>query len=47
MPESAQKLPAVTYYTPVELVGLYRRFLEGGMRNNVVWLRGIYYPSGL
>ena len=42
MPESAQNLPAVTYYTPVELVGIYRNFLERGKSNGVVWLRGIY-----
>jgi flagellar biosynthesis GTPase FlhF len=36
------KLPAVSYYTPVELVGIYRSFLERGRSNGVVWLRGIY-----
>lgn len=35
-------LPAVSYYTPVELVGIYRSFLERGRSNGVVWLRGIY-----
>lgn len=35
-------LPAVQYYTPVELVGIYRSFLERGKSNGVVWLRGIY-----
>lgn len=42
MPESTKNLPAVTYYTPVELVGIYRNFLERGKSNGVVWLRGIY-----
>ncbi len=37
-----QNLPAVQYYTPVELVGIYRSFLERGKSNGVVWLRGIY-----
>ena len=40
MPENY--LPAVQYYTPVELVGIYRSFLERGKSNGVVWLRGIY-----
>lgn len=42
MPESNVNLPAVSYYTPVELVGIYRNFLERGKSNGVVWLRGIY-----
>lgn len=42
MPSESQNLPAVTYYTPVELVGIYRSFLERGKSNGVVWLRGIY-----
>ena len=42
MPDSNQNLPAVNYYTPVELVGIYRSFLERGKSNGVVWLRGIY-----
>lgn len=42
MPEEKQNLPAVSYYTPLELVGIYRSFLERGKKNNVVWLRGIY-----
>lgn len=42
MPEVSRNLPAVTYYTPVELVGIYRNFLERGKSNGVVWLRGIY-----
>ena len=42
MPEGSKNLPAVTYYTPVELVGIYRNFLERGKSNGVVWLRGIY-----
>ena len=42
MTETFQNLPAVTYYTPVELVGIYRSFLERGKSNGVVWLRGIY-----
>ena len=41
MPETTNNLPAVTYYTPVELVGIYRNFLERGKSNGVVWLRGI------
>ena len=41
-PDAHQNLPAVTYYTPVELVGIYRNFLERGKSNGVVWLRGIY-----
>lgn len=39
---SDNNLPAVQYYTPVELVGIYRSFLERGKSNGVVWLRGIY-----
>ncbi len=42
MPNDTQNLPAVSYYTPVELVGIYRSFLERGKSNGVVWLRGIY-----
>lgn len=42
MPEETKNLPTVTYYTPVELVGIYRSFLERGKSNGVVWLRGIY-----
>ncbi len=42
MPETTNNLPTVTYYTPVELVGIYRNFLERGKSNGVVWLRGIY-----
>lgn len=42
MPDSNTTLPAVSYYTPVELVGIYRSFLERGKSNGVVWLRGIY-----
>lgn len=44
MPTNDQNLPAITYYTPVELVGIYRNFLERKKSNNIVWLRGIYYP---
>ena len=42
MPNETCNLPIVTYYTPVELVGIYRNFLERGKSNGVVWLRGIY-----
>lgn len=42
MANDTNNLPAVPYYTPVELVGIYRSFLERGNSNNVVWLRGIY-----
>lgn len=42
MSNDTNNLPAVPYYTPVELVGIYRSFLERGKSNNVVWLRGIY-----
>lgn len=42
MSNEAQNLPVVQYYTPVELVGIYRSFLERGKSNGVVWLRGIY-----
>lgn len=42
MPNDTQNLPVVSYYTPVELVGIYRSFLERGKSNGVVWLRGIY-----
>lgn len=42
MANDTNNLPAVPYYTPVELVGIYRSFLERGKSNNVVWLRGIY-----
>ncbi len=42
MPGATNNLPTVTYYTPVELVGIYRNFLERGKSNGVVWLRGIY-----
>lgn len=42
MPNESNNLPAVPYYTPVELVGIYRSFLERGRSNNVVWLRGVY-----
>ena len=42
MAEENKNLPVVSYYTPVELVGIYRSFLERGKSNGVVWLRGIY-----
>lgn len=42
MSETINNLPAVSYYTPVELVGIYRNFLERGKSNGVIWLRGIY-----
>ena len=42
MSEQTKNLPTVSYYTPVELVGIYRSFLERGKSNGVVWLRGIY-----
>ena len=42
MAEDNKNLPIVSYYTPVELVGIYRSFLERGKSNGVVWLRGIY-----
>lgn len=42
MVEDNKNLPVVSYYTPVELVGIYRSFLERGKSNGVVWLRGIY-----
>ena len=42
MANDKNNLPVVPYYTPVELVGIYRSFLERGKSNNVVWLRGIY-----
>jgi len=42
MANDTNNLPAVPYYTPVELVGIYRSFLERGKSNNVVWLRGVY-----
>ena len=42
MPQDSNNLPAISYYTPVELVGIYRSFLERGKSNGVVWLRGIY-----
>lgn len=38
----ADNLPAVSFYTPVEIVGIYRSFLERGRSNGIVWLRGIY-----
>jgi hypothetical protein len=42
MPKDTQNLPAVNYYSPVEVVGLYRKYLDKGSTNNVVWIRGIY-----
>lgn len=42
MAEQNKNLPTISYYTPVELVGIYRSFLERGKSNGVVWLRGIY-----
>lgn len=42
MPNEKQNLPSVTYYSPIELVGIYRKFLDRGSTNNVVWIRGIY-----
>lgn len=42
MPNDTQNLPAVNYFTPVELVGIYRNFLQRRGENNVIWLRGIY-----
>lgn len=45
MPNETTYLPSVSYYTPVELVGIYRSFLERGRSNGVIWLRGIYVPK--
>ena len=42
MEENKTTLPTVTFYTPIELLGIYRSFLERGKSNGVVWLRGIY-----
>ena len=42
MPNETQNLPAVNYFSPVEVVGLYRKYLDKGSTNNVVWIRGIY-----
>lgn len=42
MPNETQNVPALTYYTPVELIGLYRSYFERSKTNSVVWLRGIY-----
>ena len=42
MPNDTQNLPAVTFFSSVELVGIYRKFLDKGSTNNVVWIRGIY-----
>ena len=42
MPGESQNLPAVNCYTPVEIIGIYRSYIERGKTNNVVWLRGIY-----
>lgn len=42
MSNETQNLPAVNYYSPVEVVGLYRKYLDKGSTNNVVWIRGIY-----
>jgi len=42
MPNETQNLSAVNYYSPVEVVGLYRKYLDKGSTNNVVWIRGIY-----
>ena len=35
-----------TFYTPVEVVGLYRSFFERANTNTVVWVRGIYQQRG-
>lgn len=42
MAKETQNLPAITYYTPLEIIGIYRSYFERGKTNNVVWLRGIY-----
>ncbi len=42
MPSSNTNIPAVPYYTPPELLGTFRNYLEKAKTNNVVWLRGIY-----
>ncbi len=38
-------LPAVQYYTPIELVGIYRTYLEKSKTNNVICLRGVYHAN--
>lgn len=38
MPNDTQNLPAFNYFTPVELVGIYRNFLQRRGENNVIWL---------
>lgn len=40
--DNEKNLPSVSFYTPVELVRIYRSFLERGKSNGIVWLRGIY-----
>lgn len=42
MANENQNVPAVTYYTPLELIGLYRSYFERSKANSIVWLRGIY-----
>lgn len=43
MSENDTSVTAITnYYTPVEVVGIYRSYLERGKSNGIVWLRGIY-----
>jgi hypothetical protein len=42
MPNENQNLPAVQFYTPVELVGIYRSFIERGKSNNVVRLQLVF-----
>lgn len=36
--------PDYRVYTPAEMVGVYRTFLRGAMKNEPVWVRGIYLP---
>lgn len=45
MPTETKNLPAITYYSPTEILGIYRSYFERGKTNNVVWLQGIYVQS--
>lgn len=42
MADNPGNLPAINYFTPVEVAGIYRSYFERSKSNNIVWLRGIY-----
>ena len=37
-----KNVPEVKSYSPSEIINIYSRYVGGGMKNDILWLRGIY-----